>query len=289
MSPVNAPSSVKPPVVVTSQRTIGKRLTQPLHYETTLQRYQDRTLSPIHSIFVMLTETPLKAIGSAFTTLTLPLLGIKLFNSSDSSSDSFFKRWDFLALLGLGAVTSFGANSYLSSPSKAEDINTTPIIKGAETPENITNTLSSSQQALISDFFSSLFKLKELHKTTQIDDMMSLPKLPYLGIETKSKEELIQTFHQKGDFTRHNICQTFTENGKTKVIGLRIDLKAIKLALLEDPTHPFDIQFIVKDINDDDKRFEVYTSINKSIYQLREASLIAKEPTPITQKAKEAA
>ncbi len=280
MSSVSSTSSVKPPVVVTTPKksvgqTIARAVTSTRYSKDTIKRYEAGQLSPVYSGLVTLTKTPLKAIGSALTVILAPFAGIKLFNGSDSN-DSIFKSWKFLTLLGLGAVTSFGANSYLSSSSNGEG--TTPIVKGAAENTNDLKRISDPQKALISDFFNDLFK-EFYGRVDKMESIGGLIKLPSMGIEIK--KGFVRTFHQKEGSMDKSICQTFIEDGKTRTMGLRVNLNGIKSAL-EDPTNPihkFDIEFIVKDPNDEDAKFEPMagTPYTRSISQLTEEGLIVKE------------
>lgn len=259
----NIPAMVSAPTNRSARERITNTLASPIHSRETVQRYNNGNLSTLHSIFVGLTETPLKTIGSLFVGIAAIITPLKLFNDSDGS---IFKSWRFLGALGLAAGAAFGSNSYLSPPiespkpldnNQADDtISETPSI-GIEKRENSTKL----QQDLISKFrekvlkfFDDEFGLDELNENESTLLNSGIEKCGVRDSLAKTKSEFIQTFH-KNPFNSSSICETFTENNQKKVMGVRVDLNEMQEAF-KGRIHQLQIQFIIKGYDEEDKEFK---------------------------------
>jgi hypothetical protein len=248
----------------TPKITFGKRVAQTatyqLHSSEILQRRHK--LSPIHSTFITLTETPLKAIGSILTVILAPLAGIKLFNGSNSSSDSIFNSWKFLAPLALGAVTSFGANSYLSSNKSGDSA---PAVKPPEKlVDNTVKTVSNISQEPISQETVAIAR-------QILEDLLSEPTLFTLlkSLQTKGKfsnletinlsnyglvpsDEVSEERYLEGTWANHSpYYRIFTEKntGETKIFTLRIKIDALVSAFDTQNDQPIEVQVITRNQN----------------------------------------
>ena len=218
--------------------------------------------SPVHNNKIP--TAALRVAGFAFTALTVPLAGVKLFTGSNN--DSFWSSWKALGLLTLGAAASFGASTL--SPNQAQTTSIEPSLIKLQVEAPHTKQTSTETESIAREMLQNIISNQELyqfltnlHKEIDITPLDSI-RLSGDGVKLKTLKRnpedeakyYLQVLHDSNTV----FCKFYEEDGKKKILSLRVEFDELISALEFGAFNQVSVQLLKKDEESLDSDFEPY-------------------------------
>lgn len=197
----------------------------------TRERANKGELSSASRAFVKATENPLRIAGTALLTTALPLIGIKMFSSSE---DSPLKSWKTLGTVLLGSASAFIVDTAIPEKSNLEESES--LLASQATPvakvENKTAIINKAAENVIKSLFENLSKKDLLNESNFTAFELGLENSPWqildlssMDIKDKPEKCIETSFNDK-----NLIVENITISGINHKIGIRISFTDIKEA-----------------------------------------------------------